>query len=90
MGLFDSPDIFQEKMNGLFYGLDYVRMYIDDILIISSKSLQDHIKKLDIVWSKLKSAGFLGNAEKSFFTRNELKYLGFKLNLKPRNNWEVS
>ena len=29
MGLCNSPDIFQEKMNDLFAGLDYVRAYID-------------------------------------------------------------
>ena len=49
MGLCNSPDIFQEKMNELFYGLDYVRTYIDDLLLISNKSLEDHIKKLDKV-----------------------------------------
>ena len=49
MGLCNSPDIFQEKMNELFYGLDYVRTYIDDLLIISNKSLEDHIKKIDKV-----------------------------------------
>ena len=79
MGLCNSPDIFQEKMNELFYGLDYVRTYIDDLLLISNKSLEDHIKKLDKVLSKLKSAGFKVNAEKSFFARDELEYLGFKI-----------
>ena len=79
MGLCNSPDIFQEKMNELFYGLDYVRTYIDDLLLISNKSLEDHINKLDKVLSKLKSAGFKVNAEKSFFARNELEYLGFKI-----------
>ena len=34
MGLCNSPDIFQEKMNELFNGLEYVRIYIDDLLII--------------------------------------------------------
>ena len=66
MGLYNSPDIFQEKMNELFNGLDYVRTYIDDLLIISNKSLEDHIKILHKVLSKLKSAGFKVNAEKSF------------------------
>ena len=49
MGLCNSPDIFQEKMNELFYGLDYVRTYIDDLLLISKKSSEDHFKKLDKV-----------------------------------------
>ena len=47
MGLYNRPDIFQEKMNKLLNGLDYVRTYSDDLLIISNKSLEDHIKKLD-------------------------------------------
>ena len=39
---------------------------MDDLLIINNKSLEDHIKKIDKVVSKLKSAGFKENAEKSF------------------------
>ena len=42
MRLCNSPGIFQEKMNQLFNGLEYVRTYIDD-----------HINKLDKVLSKL-------------------------------------
>ena len=80
MGPCNSPDILQENMNKLFNGLDYVRAYIDDLLIISNKSLENHIEKLDKVLSKLKSAGFKVNAEKSFFNRNELQYLDFKIN----------
>ena len=63
----------------IFYGLDYVRTYIDDLLLISNKSLEDQIKKLDKVLNKLKSAGFKVNAEKSYFARNEFEYLGFKI-----------
>ena len=37
MGLCNSPDIFQEKMNKLFKGLEYDRTYIDDLLTISNK-----------------------------------------------------
>ena len=72
MGLCNSPDIVQEKMNGLFNSLDYVRTNIDDVLIISNKSLEDHIKKLIKVLSKLKSAVFKVNVEKSLFAGNEL------------------
>ena len=59
-------------MNKLFIGLEYVRTYIDDILVISNESLEHHIKKQDKIPHKLKSAGSKMNAEKSFFTRNEL------------------
>ena len=36
MGLSNSPDIFQEKMNEVFSGLEYVRAYIDDLLILTT------------------------------------------------------
>ena len=65
MGLFNSPDIFQEKMNKLFNSLKCVRTYIDDLLIISNKSFQDHINNLDKVINKLKQKGFKVNADKS-------------------------
>jgi hypothetical protein len=35
MGLCNSPDIFQEKMNDLLDGLDTVQVYIDDILHVT-------------------------------------------------------
>ena len=53
-------------MNELFDGLDYVRTYIDDIMMISNECLDDHIKKLHKILNKIKSAGFKVNAEKSF------------------------
>jgi len=36
MGLCNSPDIFQERMYELFSDLEYVRAYIDDLLVTSS------------------------------------------------------
>ena len=50
----------------LFNGLDYVRCYIDELLIISNEFVEDHIKKLDKVLSKSKLAGFKVNAENPF------------------------
>ena len=37
----------------MFNGLEYVRPYIDDLLIISNKFFEDHINKLVNVLSKL-------------------------------------
>ena len=34
MGIANFPDIFQQKMNYLFYGFDFIRAYIDDLLIL--------------------------------------------------------
>ena len=79
MGLCNSPDIFQEKMNELFNCLDYFRTCLDNLLIISNKSLEVNFKNLDKDLTILKSAGFNINAEKSLFTRNKLEYLDFKI-----------
>ena len=40
MGLCNSPDIFQEKINEIFDGLDFVRAYIDDVLVLTSGKLR--------------------------------------------------
>ena len=82
MGLCHSPDIFQEKMNELFNGLEYVRTYIDDLLIISNKSFEDHINKSDKMLSKWIQKDFNVNTEKSFFVVIKLEYLWFRITSK--------
>ena len=77
MGLCNSPDIFQEKMSELFMDLEYVRAYIDDLLVLTNGDWDDHLEKLDEVLTRLERAGLKVNARKSFFGRHELEYLGY-------------
>ena len=77
MGLCNSPDIFQERMNDLFDGLAYVRAYIDDLLIMTNGTWEDHLEKVGIALRRLQKAGLKVNAEKSFFGHSELEYLGY-------------
>ena len=77
MGLCNSPDIFQEKMSNLMSGLEFVRAYIDDLLILTKINSKNHLQKVSIVLHQLKSAGLKVNAKKSFFAREQLEYLGF-------------
>ena len=77
MGIKNAPDIFQHIMQDLLGDLDFVRVYIDDILITSSKDFADHLTKLDIVLQRLEKAGFRANVRKCFFAEAELEYLGF-------------
>ena len=65
----NSPDIFHEKINELFNDLEYVRAYIDDLLIISNGNYEDHLKKVQIVLNKLKAVGFKINAENPFLPK---------------------
>ena len=64
-------------MNKLFAGLEYVRSNIDDLLVISKGSFEDHLEKLDKGLNKLKANGLKINTSKSFFEQEELEYLGY-------------
>ena len=77
MGVNCAPDIFQERINDLFQGMEYVRAYLDDLLILSMGNWADHCDKLDSTLQKLGEAGLKVNCEKSFFGRTETEYLGF-------------
>jgi hypothetical protein len=61
MGLCNSPDIFQEKMSMLMQDLEFVRAYIDDLLILSKGNWQDHLEKLDEVLTRLEKSGLKVN-----------------------------
>ncbi len=61
--------------------LDYVRAYIDDLLIITRGTLEDHLSKIDTVLTWLRDAGLKVNAAKSFFCTHKIEYLGYTLTL---------
>ena len=73
MGLCNSLDIFQEKMNELFSGFDYVGAYIDDLLVIIKGSYDDHLTHLDRVLEKLEQASLKINTAAA----HKLEYLGY-------------
>jgi Reverse transcriptase (RNA-dependent DNA polymerase) len=71
MGICNSPDIFQEKMSSLFDDLEYVKTYIDNLLVISKGNWSDHLQHLDVVLQRLQEAGLEFNANKNFFGKPE-------------------
>jgi Reverse transcriptase (RNA-dependent DNA polymerase) len=77
MGLSNSPDIFQEKMSELMYGLENVRANIDDLLVISKGTFTEHLADVDQVLKRLRDAGLKVNASKSSFAQQKLEYLGY-------------
>ena len=77
MGLCNSLDIFQEKMNKLFAGFEYVQAYIDNLLIVTKGSFEDHLRDLDTVLENLETEGLKINATKSNFATHKLEYLGY-------------
>jgi hypothetical protein len=67
MGFAGSADIFQAEMMDLMEALGYARAYIDDLLVITRGTLEDHLEKQREVLRRLRDAGLKVNAAKSCF-----------------------
>ncbi len=79
MGFAGSADIFQAEMMDLMEALEYVRAYIDNLLVITRGTLEDHLYKLRKVLRRLHEAGLKVNAAKSLFCTHKTEYLGYIL-----------
>jgi hypothetical protein len=79
MGFAGLADIFQAEMGNLMAALEYVGAYIDNLLVITKSSHDDHLGKLEQVFIGLRDAGLQINAGKSFFCKQETEYLGYIL-----------
>ena len=77
MGVAGSPDIFQAKMSSLMAGLEFVRVYLDDCLVISTTTFSDHLTKLALCLKRISDAGLRINANKSYFGKDAIEYLGY-------------
>jgi hypothetical protein len=53
MGLNGSPDIFQALINNILGDLPNVRAYLDDILITTAGSNEDHLTHVELVLQQL-------------------------------------
>ena len=62
-------------MDQVFRGLDFVFVYIDDILIASS-SPEEHMQHVREVFQRLSNHGILINPSKCLFGVAELEFLG--------------
>jgi hypothetical protein len=82
MGSCNNPDISREILSELMFGLAYARAYVDDLLMFSKGSIDNHIVHLKEVFTRLVSAGLKVNATKSHFCCDELEYLQYLINRK--------
>jgi transposase InsO family protein len=78
-GLTSAPSTFQRYINGALKETlgDFATAYLDDILVHSGGSRQDHIAKVRRVLQLLKEAGLNLDLDKCAFATKEVKYLGF-------------
>jgi dihydroorotate dehydrogenase len=67
MGIKIAPDIFQNVMTKLTQDMEYVKAYLDDLLILTNTSFNNHLTKLEMVLARLSTAGMRINGYKSNF-----------------------
>ncbi|KAG0437535.1 Retrovirus-related Pol polyprotein from transposon 17.6 [Dictyocoela muelleri] len=74
-GLTNAPRTFQRIIQRLLSEFNFVKVYLDDILI-HSKNKEDHSKHVLKVCERLKQEGLTINLEKSDFMKYKIEYLG--------------
>jgi hypothetical protein len=66
-------------MMDLMASLENVPAYIDDLLIMTRETLDDHLLKIETVLTRLRNTGLKVNTAKSLFYNHEIEYLGYIL-----------
>ncbi|DBA04493.1 TPA: hypothetical protein N0F65_011041 [Lagenidium giganteum] len=79
MGICTAPDEFQRRMQLLLGDLPYVRVYLDDVLIITATNFQDHLAHVRTVCERFRASGLQINMRKSRFAALETEYLCYRL-----------
>ena len=74
-GVRNAGNTFQRLMDRVLSGLDFVFVYLDDILIASTDRAQ-HFIHLRIVFQRLLDNGLVINPSKSIFCQQQVKFLG--------------
>ena len=74
-GLAQAPAYFQELMTGILKDFPFTIAYLDDIIIFS-KTPQEHLSHICMVFEKLRSANLSMKKSKCSFFSKEIQYLG--------------
>src|SRR6266478_6753837 len=78
-GLTNAPSSFQRFINWVLRDFldEFVSAYIDDIIIYSLGSLEDHRAKVKQVLQKLQDNGLYIDIDKCSFEATSINYLGY-------------
>jgi cleavage and polyadenylation specificity factor subunit 1 len=82
MGIKNSPDIFQEIMSNMMSDLENTSTYLDDILIISNGTFEEHLEHVREVLNRLEKANFRANINKCYWGEQSIEYLGYQISRK--------
>jgi hypothetical protein len=64
-------------MSKLVQDMEYVKIYLDDLLILTNSSFKNHLLKLEMVLAILSTTGMRVNISKSKFFAEKIEYLGY-------------
>ena len=74
-GLAQAPAYFQELMTGILKDFPFTIAYLDNIIIFS-KTPQEHLSHIHMVFKKFKAANLSMKKSKCSFFSKEIQYLG--------------
>ena len=74
-GLAQAPAYFQELMTSILKDFNFAIAYLDDIIIFS-KTLEEHLSHIRMVFEKLHSAKLSMKLSKCHFFSKKIQYLG--------------
>ena len=77
MGISIAPDIFQDRICQLFEDLETVKAYMDDLLVVTRGTYEEHLGELEIVMKRLAKTGLKCKIDKCLFGQPEIDYLGY-------------
>ena len=75
----NCPAVFQRAVDHVFKGLNFVKLYLEDVLIVRKTEIE-HFNHIKIVFERLKQYNIKLRLDKCKFFQKELKYLGHIIN----------
>ena len=80
MGLTNSPATFQRCMESILGDMvfEFLVVFLDD-LILFSKTVQDHLSKMEKLFRRIKAYGIKLKPSKCHFLKTQVNYLGFEI-----------
>jgi len=76
-GLKQAPSIYQRFMDNALRGLEHICLaYIDDILVFTKGTKEQHLKDVEIVLNRISEKGIVISKKKSQLAKKEIEYLG--------------
>jgi len=74
-GLKNAGQTFQRLMDEVLAGLPFIFVYMDDVLV-ASRSHEEHVHHLQIIFTRLQQHGLVLNGEKCVLGVDRIEYLG--------------